>query len=366
MHFLRRFLLILLTPLFVILLFSTAIDWGFVSTAGNSGSVKTILAKSGVYSSITPSLLDQAKTIQANGIIIPLDNSEVRAAANQVFSSQLYQNNTEGAVDSIYAWLEGKTPSPNFKVDFAAAKVDFANNLSQKVQQRLSSLPRCSTPTTSFDYFNATCLPAGVDPATVAIQVKNSVLSGSGFLDKPLLTAGDIKSSNNKSVFADQLKDTPKQFQNAKKSPYILAVLSVVTGLAIIFLSSTKRKGVRHVSIVLLLVGVFMLAFAWAENKAISQEVVPKIKLDNQVMQTKVRTLVTDVSQHIDKNYWLFGGLYALLGTIGLVFAAFTGREPKAPQPQAPRQENEDRAQTQSPSPTRKPTRPKPKKIIIQ
>lgn len=369
MHFVKRLLLVLITPIFFVLLFATAINWGVVSTAGNPSDVKTILAKSGVYSSITPNLLDQAKTITYNGYVIPLDDPDVRAVASQAFSAQLFQNQTDMAIDSIYAWLDGKTAVPDFKIDLAQAKVNFANEVSQKIETRLNNLPKCTAPVTvtSSNVLTITCLPPGVVPANVADQVKAAIISGQGFLDKPVLASSDIKSSNNKSVFADQLKDVPGQYQNAKKSPYFFAALAVLSALAIILLSSSKRTGLRHVGIILLVAGVFLTAFAWAENRAISSQVVPKIKLDNSVMQAKVRVLVTDISQHIDKNYWIFGGAYTLLGVLGICVTSFWRRTKPLPEAQTPNPEpKKEQAQASSPSPPKKTAKPKPKKIIIQ
>jgi hypothetical protein len=74
-----------------------------------------------------------------------------------------------------------------------------------------------------------------------------------------------------------------------------------------------------------------MLIFSWGLNRAVSTKVVPKITLDNAVLQQDIRNLVTDIAQQIDKNYWFFGGLYTVLGAGGIATAeAFRRRAPAA------------------------------------
>jgi len=91
--------------------------------------------------------------------------------------------------------------------------------------------------------------------------------------------------------------------------------------VGIVFLSSTWQKGLRHIGINLVVIGLIMLVFSYALNRTVSTKVVPKIKLENAVLQTDIRNLATDLTQQIDKNYWFFGGLYTALGAGGIAAA---------------------------------------------
>ena len=174
-----------------------------------------------------------------------------------------------------------------------------------------------------FDAFNATCLPAGISPITTAEQVRAALASEQDFLGNTTLTPTDVKNGGSQqSIFTDQLKDAPKQYQAVKKTPLILTALTILAGLGVVFLSSGWPKGLRHMGIDLLIIGVIMLAGAWALNQAATKDIVPKIKVDNVALQQDVRNLATDLVQQIDKNYWFFGGLYSVLGA-----AAITGGE---------------------------------------
>ncbi|MDB5161189.1 MAG: hypothetical protein JWO96_569 [Candidatus Saccharibacteria bacterium] len=321
MHPFRRALLIFISPFFPLLLFLTALNFGIVQTVGNPKDIKTIISESGLYSGVVPSLMDQMKQVDTSVGQIPTSDPTIRQAANQSFTPAEVQRNAEGAIDSIYAWLDGKTPQPNFKIDLSNVQSSFAANLATAVQQKAASLPPCTTPytSTSFDVYSATCLPRGVTPASVAAQVKSDAAGGKGLIDKPVITSADLKSGNSgQSVFSSQLKGLPTQYQRVKKTPILLIALTILCAAAIIFLSTSRARGLRRVGITLVVVGLFMLAFSWGLNRANTNFIQPKISLSNPVMQADMRKLVTDIVQRIDKNYWTFGGVYAALGLAAL------------------------------------------------
>ncbi len=118
-------------------------------------------------------------------------------------------------------------------------------------------------------------------------------------------------------------QNSTKEF---KTTPIVLAILSALTITAVIFLSATKRGGLRRVGIILVTIGVFMLLFAWGWNKVITSKVVPDIKLDNKVLQSKVQNLVGNVADSITKNYYIFGGAYAGLGALAIGGTMFIGK----------------------------------------
>ncbi|MBX4199504.1 hypothetical protein KW789_01270 [Candidatus Saccharibacteria bacterium] len=324
MHILRRSLLVIITPLFTALLFAAALDWGIVKTIGHPSAVKQIVAESGIYDTVIPNLLSQSKQITSSVGIIPLTDPGIQQAANQVFSPAYVARQSDTIIDSIYAWLDGKTAQPEFKIDLSGPKADFANTVAGQVQQRVSSLPKCTTRTsaTTFDVYNATCLPVGVTPIAVAKTTHDSILSGQGFLNNQVISAASVSSNgSNQSVFANQLKGAPAQYQRAKKTPIILILLTIIVATGIVLLSTSHLKGLKHVGITLLLVGLLMLVFSWGLNKAVATQIAPKISNLNGVnpaIKDKLKVVITDISQRIDKNYWAFGGIYTVLGAVAL------------------------------------------------
>ena len=334
MNFAKRALLIIIAPLFPLLLFTTAIDVGVVKTVGNPSNVKGILSDSGVYNDVIPNILNQAKTVTGPDGSVPLTNPAIQSAAKAVFTPAYLQQTANNSIDGIYHWLDGKTVLPDFTINLASLKDQFADSVAQAAQDQASSLPACTRVVNpaNYDVFSATCLPAGVTPVAVATQARNNIVNGSGFLDKTTITANDIKSSgSNQSIFTDKLKQAPKNYRNAKKTPIILVLLTLLAATGIVLLSSSRRRGFRHIGITLTIIGLLMLVFSWSLNYAVSQKLIPKINFSNSALQDDTKKVITDVAQAIDKNFWFFGGAYTTLGIAAIGSAMFINRGSKRP-----------------------------------
>ncbi len=316
-----------LLPLF---LFALAVDVGILQTAGQPEKIKKILSSSGIYDSVVASALDQAKNSAGDkGDGIALTNPAVKTAAEKAITPAFLQQSTETLIDSTFNWLDGKTPTPDFRIDLSSVKSTFAVEAGKAAQAQAASLPVCTSggASSSFDPFEATCLPRGVTPSAAATQVQNDIISGQGFLKDAVITADTVKSGDtNQSVFNDQLKNAPKAYQKAKKSPIVLGILSLLAVFGVIFLSSSRRAGVRRAGITLLVVGVSLLVFAWVLNWGVNQKALPKLNLDNKVLQEKVRVLAKDLTQSLDKTYYVIGGTYAALGTLAIAGTMFIHR----------------------------------------
>src|SRR5436189_6311220 len=174
----------------VFFLFATAIDIGVVRTFGSPEPTKRVLKDSGIYNSIVSSSRDQAKEISGSSSEIPLGNQAVQDAAISIFDAQFLQTTSNNVIDSVYRWLDGRTPVHDFKSDLTAKKAEFADKVAAAAKDRAATLPRCPTAATgNIDAFNAACLPPGVTPEQVAATVHNDIMTGTGFLENPVLTA---------------------------------------------------------------------------------------------------------------------------------------------------------------------------------
>ena len=367
MSILRKMLLVFLAGLLPFFIFALAIDAGIIKMVGSSAPIKKILADSGIYSSVISGALDQAKTSGGDqGGGVSLTDSAVKQVAENTFTPQFLQQNTEKFLDSVFVWLDGKTPTPDFSIDLSSLKTTFAAEAAKVAEARAATLPVCPTGLSgsadSFDVFSATCLPRGLTPAAVAAQVQNGIASGEGFIKEPILSADSLKASgSNQSVFADQLKDTPKVYQKVKKTPVVLGVLALLTTLSIVFLSTSRTRGLRRAGIVFLVVGFVLLVFAWALNWGVNQKALPKLNLDNKVLQEKVRTLVSDIVASVDKTYWTFGASYGVLGVLAIAGPMLIHRRDRRQMPaDAPKTHHETpNKETSLPAPHQK----KPPKI---
>jgi hypothetical protein len=360
MDFVRKPLLVLAGILLPGLLFATAFNVGVLRVVGSPASIKQILTDSGIYSSVIPGVLDQAKKSTSGGNEVSLTDPAVKAAAESSFTNKVVQDSTEKIIDGTYDWLNGKSPQPTFNIDLTGVKATFAQKVGEAATARAQTLPACPTATlpTSFDPLNASCLPKDIAPAQVGVQAKNNILTGQGFLENPVINADSAKSQeSNQSIFSKDLKNAPGGYQRAKAAPFILISLTLLAILAIIFLSVTRQKGLRHVGKTLVVTGVIMMVFAWGLNQVVTRNLVPGIKFDNKVLQTNVRKLASDIAGSVDKNYWLFGGVYAVSGALAIAGAMFINKAGKEPVAVA----NSHSAVPAAPS---KPAPPKPKKSV--
>lgn len=330
MNILRKMLVFLLATLLPLFLFWLAISTGIIKIAGSSEDIKKTLADSNIYSSIIPNVLDQAKTSGEGSSEISLKDPTIKAVAEKTFTPQYLQENTEKVLDSVFLWLEGNSPRPDFRIDLSELKTTFATEAAKAAQERAATLPACpaglSGSTDNFDPFAATCLPRGLTPALAADEVKNSLSSGEGFLEDPVITADTLKESgSDQSLFDNQLKDAPDIYQKAKMAPLILAILSLLAIAGIVFLSSSRRAGLRRAGISLLTVGVALLVFAWVLNYAVNQKILPK--LEDKPLHQNVKTLATDITGKLDKIYYTLGGVYAGLGIAAIAVPMFIHRD---------------------------------------
>lgn len=331
MEFVRKTALVIIAPLLVILLFGLAVSTGLLRVVTNPVVVKNILDTSGIYGTVVPGLLDEAKQISSSGGEVPLVDELVRAAALKTFSPDFVKQNTEAVLDSVYYWLDGNTPLPDFQIDLSAIKTKFAANVGDAVEARLAALPACTSSSagalSTKDPLKAACLPAGMDPAAEAATVEQNILSGTGFIDRPVITADTLKGSGDtQSVFTNQFKDVPEAYQKIKATPIILGILTLLLMAAIVLLSSTKRKGLRRVGVMLLVVGLLMLGFSYGLNKG-AKEGLKQISLANAVLEDKSKVLITQIVQEIDKTYWIFGAVYTVLGVTAISGAVIINRK---------------------------------------
>lgn len=326
MQILKRGLLIIVVPIFTFLLFSIATTSLLVKQAGSPEPVKKLVADSGIYNSVVKGLLDESGAVNNNGNEVSLDNAIVKNAAEKAFSPEFIQSSTENVIDSVYRWLDGSTPEPDFRIDLASVKTAFANNISSELTTKLASLPACTSTPADFDALNAECLPVGITPAAATSEVRDDILKGQGFLDHPVITPESIKKEGvSQSVFTNQLKDAPKAFQTLKSAPILLGVLSLVFALMVIFLSSNILAGFKKVGFSLISVGILMLVLGLTINWA-AKHTDLEIKLNNKVLASKLQLLAENIGKKIGDNYWQFGAGYTALGITAVAGSVYFKR----------------------------------------
>ena len=116
MQFLRKMAVSAAASLLVLTLFSFGFAWSLHQVFGTSKNIKHALSGSGLYQSAVPAILSQQQNSQSGGNTVPLNQPQVKQIIENAFPPQFLQSQTEQAIDQIYAWANGKTPTLQFTV----------------------------------------------------------------------------------------------------------------------------------------------------------------------------------------------------------------------------------------------------------
>jgi len=337
---LRRMIVILLVILLPFLILITVTDLGLTETFGNPTQIKKIVADSGLYNNVVSGVLDQAaKTSGGGNNSVSLADPAVKSAAVTTFSPQFVQQSTENVIDGTYDWLNGKVSQPDFRIDLSGKKNEFASLVASNAQQVASNLPECTRAQSeainsqggNFDVFSATCLPTGSTSELVASNVQAQLANNQNFLKKTLITANSFNKSgsSNQPIFTGKLKKAPMIYQWLKRTPFILSLLVVLIVAGVIFISNNRRKGLRLAGIVLTVMGVITLIYSWSVNYAITKKILPQINISNLIIKTDVQSIAIRTTNTVDKYFWIFGGVYLVLGVCVIILAREYHKPPK-------------------------------------
>lgn len=280
MIWVRKGIVLLLSLFLLVTLLGTASSTSTNVTLGKPDKVETYLAESKLYDHFVAYVADQASKDEGGDQTgsVSLNDAVVQAAARSSFPPQLVQQGVNQFIDANYAWLEGKTTIPQFRIDLSAAKETFAQKVGRHVKTYTAGLPVCATAQAAqqqinIDPLSATCRPQGVDPATVGAQVTQRLSTTGDFLSDPVITANAINPKGNKQdrPYYQKLSQLPKAYRLGTKLPYILGALSVLLALGILFIALSKRRGLRRIGVVLALAGIILIISKFASDYALKK-----------------------------------------------------------------------------------------------
>ena len=392
MIWLRKFVLLLLSLALLI-----ALVGGAVSTSSNIAfthpdKLEAWLDQSHFYDHFINNAIDQAQksAINSSGAgQVSLSDPAVKAAAQTAFSPQLLKQDVNTILNSNYAWLQGKTSSPDFKINLTSVKQSFADAAGKAVETHLTGLPACtaaqlqqlaasSQNVQSVDPLSLPCLPPGVNPQTEAAQVSQDILNNDNFLSgHTVITASSINpngSSQSKPYYV-KLSRAPTLYRASVALPWVYAVLAVISLLGVIFLAPTKRRGFRRFGVVLFEAGIILVAVKFAADQVLPHVETKVFNAANVgPLQQSLTNFIHLVESQLTKVDLWFGIAYLVLAVIILVYLLATrNRTPKAvkatptPQSEAPKVAPVAKPRPASPTPgarPARPARPKPPRLI--
>jgi hypothetical protein len=276
---LKRFGLILSSGLLKITLFSLALAGAGWMTFGTPDNLKKAADESKLYDSAVTNVLDAAKqdAQSQTDTQLPLDDPKLEQVAKDAFPPELLSKNSGSIIDGFYAWLQGKSESPQFSVDLTQAKQQLATGVADYAKQRYEGLPPCTIQQlqaidpNNVDAFEVNCRVPGLASDTVYQRVLGEIQNSDGFLQDTTFTADDLPKDEQGRSVTDNLAAAPDLYNLFKSLPWILGILSVLFGVGVLFLSETKRRGLRSLGITLLGTGIFLLIGSWLIGWAFKQ-----------------------------------------------------------------------------------------------
>jgi multisubunit Na+/H+ antiporter MnhC subunit len=275
---------------------------------------------------------------------VSLSDSVVQQAAKSAFPPALVQQDVNTFLDSNYAWLQGKTSSPNFVINLTAAKQSFAQQVGQYVQVYTASLPVC-TPAQliadqGVDPLAASCRPATLTPEIAGTAATQQLAGSSNFLSNPVITASsinpqangagnssanttnttnetDTKGTPQNQPYYQKLSRLPGLYRLATKLPLLLGGAAILSTLGIIFIAPRKRKGLRRVGLVLLETGIILVLIKLAADFAFHR-LESRIFNNSNIgqLQQSLTTFAQRVEAALVKTDLLFGIAFLVLAII--------------------------------------------------
>lgn len=277
------------------------------------------IAQSGLYDSLVSTAIDQAQKSTTNSTAggVSIKDPAVKQAAEHAFPASRIQNITNTFLDANYAWLQKKTPTPQFKIDLTDAKQQYANDIGTAVTAHLKSVPQC-TPAQllalqSTDPLTVTCRPNGLDPVVAGKDITTQLMSNDGFLANPVITASSLNAhgTNGGKAYYVKFAHAPDAYKLVLISPWGFLLLSILCILAIIFVSVKRRAGLRRVGTAFILTGI-VLTLTKPASKTIVDEL-NKRAFDANGVGDIQKSLTTFV--HLAQTYMTNINLYA-----GIIF----------------------------------------------
>lgn len=334
MNVLRRLGLALSIALFSASLVLLVLAVSLNHVLGTSGYIKRSLKESGVYTQLVDSITAQARQPagESHNNSLPLEREEIRRAAREAFSPEIVQQSVETIVDGTYTWLEGKRDQPQFQVDLAPAKTDFANRIGTYARNRAADLPVCTRLPESINPFEITCRPPGVNLDPEIRRLTAELATTSQYLADPVITPEDLTiNEGGKPVPYYQAGDEwPGIFARMRQAPFVLGALAALSAAAVIGLSRPPRRGLRHLSVALITAGITTLLgwwlFGWFTNSFGRMAGENSVHTTTFAQDVVAASLLGTLERALSGLVWLFGLLYLGLGIFCLVTTRLLAR----------------------------------------
>jgi hypothetical protein len=163
-------------------------------------------------------------------------------------------------------------------------------------------------------------------PEAAQAQVTQELSNNGNYLANTVITPSNINpdKASASEPYYQKLSRLPDLYQASLKLPYVLAALSLLFALGVIFISISRRKGVRLVGIMLLIAGLALVALKFVSD-ALFRHVEKRVFNESSIGQ--LQKALTDFAHRVEVSVvrtelW-FGIAFLLLAAI--IFGVLAG-----------------------------------------
>lgn len=316
--------------------------FSFNQVFGSPNKIKTDLAKSGVYDALVTNLVQQTSRGNPEAPVAEpstAGQTQLQQAIKESLPPSYIEKQINGVLDGVYAWVNGKTAEPEFKIDLTQFHTNLVNNIVAQSQKYAASLPVCNSQSQispDFDPFGMTCLPAGTTPEQIAAQTRQQLLT-SDLFKNTIITPADLTKDEPLSKKLAPAKTTRKVLNIAILAS---AGLVLLTAAGAVFLSRPWRKGIRRVAISCITVGASSAVLAVGSSYLLKYMSKNINQNGDQVLQSKLLDAARLLGDDL-RNWWVgFGIVLVIIGVGSLIAMAATKpdekKTPETPQPKTP------------------------------
>lgn len=258
------FLIVFGTPFFI-----------FLHSLENKETVKEWLVDAEVYPLVTKQIYEAARqeavksqksveTIKNNSFF---DENKIFQSVSTVLDETFMQEQVEGVLDGVYAWLEGKTEVPQYTISLKEKWPETARAIEAELKQQYQALPVCevgqSLPKQT-DISKITCQVPGrsVDKQITAFvqsfeAQKNQIATGEW--SGSAIVASD---ANQGGLQQADLKRAQTAYSVIAVLPIVAIVIAVILSLIFLFTAVTKRSGFKVLAVTFVVSAILLSLYA--------------------------------------------------------------------------------------------------------
>lgn len=316
------------------------------SLVNSPATIKSAFKESGIYDNLVSDLLD--KSLEESDDNSAANQAAFQQSAKAALTPETVQSATEQIIDALPAWLSGDSDHPNFRIDLTDAKARFISTAGDLAANHVNGLPACTTAqerelaakNEETQILDLSCRPRGTTAATARQEVETQ-LANQDFLKDPVLTPETtlFKDENNGPTNWDSTSQVYRDiYRAATNAPWILLIISLLLGVAVFFLSETKRQGAKALARTVATVGASLLLITLVSNVLFDRLLKPGgpvLKDSGDSLQASLASVFTQLSNRFNQTVLKYAIIYVVIGVGALLAIKFLWKESAVTVPKA-------------------------------